>query len=141
MSSYTCMSGQASSIRQRALRNRGSSRLPIPGLLIAEAFCSAGNFYSGTDVADFADTLAGTHDLERQVMSKWNLSQVQLALRELPEKQRRTLELFFFEGVELKDIAHHIGETPENVRHYYYRGLHKLRKNGLVRILKGKETE
>jgi RNA polymerase sigma-70 factor (ECF subfamily) len=105
------------------------------------SFLQRRQFYGGTDIADFADTLAGAYDVERQVMSKWNLSQLQVALRELPEKQRRTLKLFFFEGVELKEIAQHIGETPENARHYYYRGLQKLRKNGLVRTLKGKETE
>lgn len=105
------------------------------------SFLQRRQFYGGTDIADFTDTLAGAHDVERQVMSKWNLSQLQVALRELPEKQRLTLELFFFDGLELKEIAQHIGETPENVRHYYYRGLQKLRKHGLVRTLKGKETE
>jgi RNA polymerase sigma-70 factor (ECF subfamily) len=104
-------------------------------------FLQRRHFYVGTDVADFADTLAGAHDVERHVMAKWNLAQLQIALRDLPEKNRRTLEMFFFEGMELKEIAKQLEESPENVRHYYYRGLQKLRKNGIVQTLKGKETE
>ena len=99
------------------------------------------HFYIGTDVADLTDTLAGASDVERHVMSKWNLAQLQTALRDLPEKHRRTLEMFFFEGLELKEIATQLRESTENVRHYYYRGLQKLRKSGIVQTLKGKETE
>ena len=99
------------------------------------------HFYVGTDVAELADTLAGTNDVERHLVSKWNLAQLQTALRDLPEKQRRTLEMFFFEGLELKEIAKQLDESPENVRHHYYRGLQKLRKNGIVQTLKDKETE
>jgi RNA polymerase sigma-70 factor (ECF subfamily) len=99
------------------------------------------HFYVGTDVTALADTLAGTDDLERHIVSKWNLSQLQVALSELPERQRRTLELFFFEGFELKEIATQLNESPENVRHHYYRGLQKLRKNGLVQALKDNEKE
>jgi RNA polymerase sigma-70 factor, ECF subfamily len=99
------------------------------------------HFYVGTDVADLADTLAGTNDVERHVVSKWNLAQLEIALRDLPEKQRRTLEMFFFEGLELKEIAKQLGESAENVRHHYYRGLQKLRKNGIVQTLKDKERE
>lgn len=105
------------------------------------SFLQRRHFYVGTDIADFADTLTGVDDVERKVMSKWNLMQLEVALRELPEKQKRTLELFFFDGFELKEIAKYLGESPENIRHYYYRGLQKLRKNGIVQTLKGKETE
>jgi RNA polymerase sigma-70 factor (ECF subfamily) len=99
------------------------------------------HFYAGTDVAELADTLAGTSDVERQVMSKWNLAQLGTALRDLPDKQRRTLEMFFFDGLELKAIAQKLDESPENVRHHYYRGLQKLRKNGIVQTLKDTDKE
>jgi RNA polymerase sigma-70 factor (ECF subfamily) len=99
------------------------------------------HFYVGTDVADLADTLTGTSDVERHVMSKWNLAQLGVALRDLPEKQRRTLEMFFFDGLELKEIAKQLGESPENVRHHYYRGLQKLRRNRIVQSLKDTEKE
>lgn len=99
------------------------------------------HFYVGTDVAELADTLAGTSDVEQQVMSKWNLAQLGLALRDLPDKQRRTLEMFFFDGLELKEIAQKLGESPKNVRHHYYRGLQKLRKSGIVQTLKDTDKE
>jgi RNA polymerase sigma-70 factor (ECF subfamily) len=104
-------------------------------------FLQRRHFYVGTDVADFADSLAGGQDVQREVMSNWNLAQLQLVLRDLPEKQRRTFELFFFEELELREIAEKLGESVENVRHYYYRGLQKLRKSGTVQRLKGEERE
>ena len=104
-------------------------------------FLQRRNFYGGTDITDFADTLAGTSDVERHVMSKWNLGQLEIALRDLPDKQRRTLEMFFFDGLALKEIAQKLGESFENVRHHYYRGLQKLRRNGIVQTLKDTEKE
>jgi len=45
----------------------------------------------------------------------------------LPEAQRRTVEMFFFQGLTLKEIAERSHETFSNVRHHYYRGLERLR--------------
>jgi RNA polymerase sigma-70 factor, ECF subfamily len=47
----------------------------------------------------------------------------------LPEAQRRTLEMFFFQGLTLKEIAERSHETFSNVRHHYYRGLERLRSH------------
>jgi RNA polymerase sigma-70 factor (ECF subfamily) len=49
------------------------------------------------------------------------------ALRELTELQRATLEMFLFEGLTLREISQELNETLANTRHYYYRGLDKLR--------------
>jgi RNA polymerase sigma-70 factor, ECF subfamily len=49
------------------------------------------------------------------------------ALAVLPEPQRRTIEMFFFEGLSLKEIAERRKENYPNVRHHYYRGLERLR--------------
>jgi RNA polymerase sigma-70 factor (ECF subfamily) len=43
--------------------------------------------------------------------------------------QQNTLELHFFEGYSLREIAAKTGETIGNVRHHYYRGLERLRSN------------
>lgn len=48
-------------------------------------------------------------------------------LTALPEAQRRTIEMYFFEGLSLKEIAQRRDETFSNVRHHYYRGLERLR--------------
>jgi RNA polymerase sigma-70 factor (ECF subfamily) len=45
----------------------------------------------------------------------------------LPPAQRQTLEMFFFEGLTLKEIAQRRNENFSNVRHHYYRGLERLR--------------
>jgi RNA polymerase sigma-70 factor, ECF subfamily len=50
------------------------------------------------------------------------------AFAELSEEQRETLRLCFFEGFTIAEIAAQLGVSEGNVRHYYYRGLAKLRK-------------
>ncbi len=57
-------------------------------------------------------------------------------LAALPDAQRQTIEMFFFEGLTLKEIAQRRNETFSNVRHHYYRGLDRLRwflENGVQR--------
>ena len=46
----------------------------------------------------------------------------------LSEHQQRTLRLFFLEGYTLDEIAAELGQSRDNVRHHYFRGLEKLRK-------------
>lgn len=48
---------------------------------------------------------------------------------ELSEEQRGTLELHFFEGYSLREIAEKTNQPLGNVRHHYYRGLERLRSN------------
>jgi RNA polymerase sigma-70 factor (ECF subfamily) len=89
-------------------------------------------FYVGTDLSAVGDTLTGEADLEREAGARLSREQLRRAFGELSEKQRRTLELFFFEGLELAEIAKKLDEALGNVRHYYYRGLDKLRKSVFV---------
>lgn len=53
---------------------------------------------------------------------------VQEALALLNDRQRQVMELVFFEGLSLKDVAERTGQTFVNVRHHYYRGLEYLRE-------------
>jgi len=96
-------------------------------------------FYAGTDVANVADTLAGEGDLDQEIGSRLSRAQLEKAFEELPERQRRTLELFYFEGLELREIAECLGEPLANVRHHYYRGLKKLQKSAVVQKLRDRE--
>jgi RNA polymerase sigma-70 factor, ECF subfamily len=48
-------------------------------------------------------------------------------LATLPERQRATLELACFEDMSLRDVADRLGVTVGCARHYYYRGLSRLR--------------
>lgn len=52
---------------------------------------------------------------------------IEQGMSTLNEKQRKTLELAYFRGFSLAEIADHMGESLPNVRHHYYRGLNKLR--------------
>ena len=46
----------------------------------------------------------------------------------LTAEQRETIQLFFFGGYALKEIAELTGRSIVNVRNHYYRGLERLRK-------------
>jgi RNA polymerase sigma-70 factor (ECF subfamily) len=47
---------------------------------------------------------------------------------ELTAEQHETLRLHFYEGYTLAEIGEKLGQSPGNVRHHYYRGIEKLRK-------------
>jgi RNA polymerase sigma-70 factor, ECF subfamily len=83
------------------------------------------HFYNQTEV-DAADEEA----------SLWSPSRLQFqeasqlaneALDALPDVQRKTIEMFFFEGLSFKEIAKQRNESLSSVRHHYYRGLERLR--------------
>jgi len=50
------------------------------------------------------------------------------ALRALAPKQREVFRLICSQGLLIKEIAEQLDETEGNVRHYYHRGLKKLRR-------------
>jgi len=49
-------------------------------------------------------------------------------LGSLSKNQRETLRLHFFYGYTFAEISQKLGQPLENVRHHYYRGLDKLRR-------------
>ena len=58
------------------------------------------------------------------------------AFEDLTEIQRLTLELFYFQGLELREISERLNESLGNVRHHLYRGLERLRKSPAVKRFK-----
>jgi RNA polymerase sigma-70 factor (ECF subfamily) len=52
---------------------------------------------------------------------------VQQAMAHLSDAQRKIIELAFFDGLTMHEIAERTGESFVNVRHRYYRGLEKMR--------------
>jgi len=93
-------------------------------------------FYLGTDLTSLDDTLLGGTDLEREIGSRLNHAQLQKAFAELPDVQRVTLELFYFEGLDLREISERLNEPLGNTRHHFYRGLERLRKSAFVQRLR-----
>src|SRR5258708_36363539 len=105
-----------------------------------KAHLSRRGFYLGTDIDPLHDTLLGHTDLEQEIGSEMNRLHLERAFEELPEIQRRTLDLFYFQGFELREISERLNEPLGNVRHHFYRGLEKLRKSAFVRRLWEKQS-
>jgi RNA polymerase sigma-70 factor (ECF subfamily) len=93
-------------------------------------------FYLGTNINSLDDTLLGRTDLDREIGSKMNRAQLQRAFEELPDMQRVTLELFYFEGLDLREISQKFNQPLGNTRHNFYRGLERLRKSAFVQNLR-----
>jgi RNA polymerase sigma-70 factor, ECF subfamily len=93
-------------------------------------------FYGGTDLSSLNDMLPGDTDLDREIGSKLNRVQLERAFQQLPEIQRQTLVLFYFEGLDLREISEKLNEPFGNTRHHFYRGLERLRKSAFVQRLR-----
>jgi RNA polymerase sigma-70 factor (ECF subfamily) len=91
------------------------------------AYLGRRHFYDGTDGFEQANAIAGERNTEEEIVERLTAQQLRTAFSELSEKQRETLEMFFFEGLNLAEIAERSGEDVKNVRHHYYRGLERLR--------------
>jgi RNA polymerase sigma-70 factor, ECF subfamily len=82
-------------------------------------------FYSNADISEALDhAYLPTHSA---LASPEIQHLVRQSLETLNTVQRRVLQLAYFEGFSLKEIADETGESLGNVRHHYYRGLSKLR--------------
>jgi RNA polymerase sigma-70 factor, ECF subfamily len=126
--------------------SRGPARFWILQMTYHRALCrrrylNSRHFYTRVDLDDVEAELAtpGSDnprfgDLGDVVFEKAGL---QKALDELSENQRQTLHLFFVEGYTLGEIAIKLKQTPGNVRHHYFRGLEKLRKEIFDSQLRG----
>jgi RNA polymerase sigma-70 factor (ECF subfamily) len=93
-------------------------------------------FYSGTEISELQDTLKEETRLEDRVSAQLSGEQVRREFDQLTEKQRETLELFFFEGLTFREISEQLGETVENIRHHYYRGMERLNKTEVAKALR-----
>jgi len=101
-----------------------------------KAHLSRRGFYSGTDIDSLDDTLLGHNDVERDIGARLDFSQLQGAFEDLTHMQRQTLEMFYFEGMELREISERLHEPFGNVRHHFYRGLERLRQSPAVKRLR-----
>lgn len=85
-------------------------------------------FYNRTDVDEVRDweTSGG---IPPQLTLQESTCLAQEALQSLNEPQRKTIQMVFFEGKTLREVAEHSGETLSNIRNHYYRGLDRLRES------------
>ncbi len=95
-------------------------------------------FYDERNLDDFVEVFEAAADLEYQADLSRCEQVLQQAFKDLSENQRKTLELYFFEGYTLREISGRLNESLANVRHYYYRALDRLRASAELNSLKGK---
>jgi RNA polymerase sigma-70 factor (ECF subfamily) len=84
-------------------------------------------FYVKEDFEAASTKVCDDSALNPEEMFYWR-SLIHQVFLSLPDEQRTTLHLHFFEGYTLVEISHKLGQSFGNVRHYYYRGLERLRK-------------
>ena len=91
------------------------------------------HFYTHLDLDDAATQLEDPRttpshvddSIDGRLQGKGRLQKV---FDDLSEDQRRTLRLFFVEGYTFDEIADQLGQSRGNVKHHYFRGLDRLRK-------------
>ena len=87
-------------------------------------------FYSHTEVGNTASHVVGnpTGQNDYSAEAVFGRNGLNKVFESLSEDQRETLRLHFFDGYTLLEISQKLGQPLGNVRHHYYRGLDKLRK-------------
>ncbi len=85
-------------------------------------------FYDCCQVDEVIDCVSSDFSLQAQGEISELREILQEALAGLTERQRATLQLFFFEGYSLREISARLDETLGNTRNHYYRGLERLRE-------------
>jgi RNA polymerase sigma-70 factor (ECF subfamily) len=90
-------------------------------------------FYSHTEVEGRGHQVVGnpTTESDYSADTVFGRNGLEKVLADLSEDQRETLRLHFFEGYTLAEISEKLGQPRGNVRHHYYRGLDRLRKEML----------
>jgi RNA polymerase sigma-70 factor (ECF subfamily) len=105
-------------------------------------YLSTRHFYTNQDLDHTARHLADPRDeLRFHELSMEGIFGKQLTARfnaRLTPEQRETIQLFFFEGYALKEIAKLTGRSLVNVRSHYYRGLERLREYVLPEKVRSK---
>lgn len=88
---------------------------------------NARHFYQQKDIEDVKTLMPETTSLPGRLSQNELRQFLRQGLAMLNRQQRQVLELASYEGLSMAEIAQKTGESVSNVRHYYYRGLKKLR--------------
>jgi RNA polymerase sigma-70 factor (ECF subfamily) len=90
------------------------------------------HFYTQVDLEDVRDELSSPGTMARRYENSIEEVLERIGLCKLfgvlSEVQRQTLGLHLLEGYSFEEIAVKMGQTRGNVKHHYFRGLEKLRK-------------
>jgi RNA polymerase sigma-70 factor (ECF subfamily) len=118
-----------------------SSKAPARSWILQMAFrraisrrryLTSRHFYTRLDLDDTASELADPRTsvsrLEDSIDGRLGNGGLEQVFRALSENQRQTLRLFFVGGYTFDEIAAKLGQSRGNVKHHYFRGLDRLRK-------------
>lgn len=97
------------------------------------------HFYKHEDILSRASDVVGNPTVENDYSAEavFGRNGLEKVLDALSEDQRETLRLHFFEGYTMAEISAKLAQPLGNVRHHYYRGLDKLRKQMFGRKVQG----
>ena len=125
---------------------KGSARVWIFQIARRQAisrlrYLSSRHFYNRVDLDDAAGELSDPQVAARQsgesIEEMFGEAGFRRVFEELSLNQRETLRLHFFEGYTLAEIAAKLGQSRGNIKHHYFRGLERLRKQLFPGKLKG----
>jgi RNA polymerase sigma-70 factor, ECF subfamily len=95
-------------------------------------YLTSRHFYTRLDLEDAASELAdpgaNVSQIENSIDGTLGNGVLSRVFNELSENQRQTLRLHFMEGYTLDEIAAKLGQSRGNIKHHYFRGLERLRK-------------
>ena len=93
-------------------------------------YLTSRQFYARMDIESNTVHMVGipTAESDYSAEAVFGRNGLNKVLKALSEDQRETLCLHFFDGYTFAEISQKVGQPLENVRHHYYRGLDKLRK-------------
>ncbi len=111
---------------------RGSLRAWVVQIAYNEAYRSRQrlglrHIYEDQTIAHCLEAIEAAASPEYQAEIAQSENHLRQVFKNLSNKQKQTMELFFFEGYTLREISEHLGESLGNVRHHYYRGLQELK--------------
>ncbi len=96
-------------------------------------YLTSRHFYTRLDVDDvtlqLVDPRTRVGRLEDSIDGGLENGGLQKVFAELSENQRQTLRLHFMEGYTFDEIAAKLGQSRGNIKHHYFRGLDRLRKD------------
>jgi len=97
------------------------------------------HFYKHEDILNRASYVVGNPTVENDYSSEavFGRNGLKKIVEALSDDQRQILRLHFFEGYTLAEISAKLAQPLGNVRHHYYRGLDKLRKQIFGRNVRG----
>jgi RNA polymerase sigma-70 factor (ECF subfamily) len=92
-------------------------------------YLTSRHFYSRIDLDEAAkDSNIISNDLDELIEQSLENNRLNKVFAALSDDQQQTLRLFFIEGYTFEEIAGKLGQSRGNIKHHYFRGLEKLRK-------------